>query len=283
MSPARERTQAGQTGQAGETSKSSSVTITRMPIAFAAHGAPLLALDQVKGADLRAWAEAMPRPSAILVLSPHWQTRDPTIGATTTLPLLYDFSGFPEALSKITYAAPPAPELAHRIEQLAAGKMTLGRSPDRKLDHGAWVPLLHMYPKADIPLVQLSLPRREPEDLFDLGRLLAPLADEGVLLLCTGVLVHNLRRIDFGGATPTPTWAKEFDAWCEDVLLRKDFDALVQFRVRAPKLGMAHPTEEHFLPLLVAGGASSTRSRVVTFPVSGFEYSSLSRRCVEFS
>lgn len=254
-----------------------------MPVAFAAHGAPLLALDEQKGADLRLWAEAMPRPGAILIVSPHWQTRDPTIGATQTLPLLYDFSGFPEALSKIEYPAPGAPELALRVEQVVSGKLALSRSPDRRLDHGAWVPLVHMYPGADVPVLQLSLPRREPEALFNLGRLLAPLADEGVLVLCTGVLVHNLRRIDFGSATPTPTWAKEFDAWCEDVLLRKDFDALVQFRVRAPKLAMAHPTEEHFLPLLIAAGAGSTRSRAVTFPITGFEYGSLSRRSVQLT
>jgi 4,5-DOPA dioxygenase extradiol len=179
-----------------------------MPVAFAAHGAPLLALDEQKGADLRLWAEAMPRPGAILVVSPHWQTRDPTIGATQTLPLLYDFSGFPEALSKVQYPAPGAPELALRVEQVARGKLALGHSPDRRLDHGAWAPLVHMYPGADVPVLQLSLPRREPEELFNLGRLLAPLADEGVLVLCTGVLVHNLRRIDFGGATPTPGWAK---------------------------------------------------------------------------
>ena len=102
-------------------------------------------------------------------------------------------------------------------------------------------------------------------------------------VLCTGVLVHNLRSVDFFSINPTPTWAREFDAWCEDVLRRMDFDALVQFRVRAPKRGMAHPTEEHFLPLLVAAGASSTRSRAVTFPITGFEYSSLSRRCVQLT
>jgi 4,5-DOPA dioxygenase extradiol len=254
-----------------------------MPIAFAAHGAPLLALDEVKGADLRTWADAMPRPRAIVVVSPHWQTRDPTIGALQTLPLLYDFTGFPEALAEITYAPPPAPEVAARIDALARGHVMLGRSPDRRLDHGAWVPLLHMYPQADVPVVQLSLPRREPEELFDLGRLLAPLADEGVLLLCTGVLVHNLRSVDFFSLAPTPSWAREFDAWCEDVLLRNDFTALVQFRVRAPKRGMAHPTEEHFLPLLLAAGAASTRTRVVTFPITGFEYSSLSRRCVQLT
>jgi 4,5-DOPA dioxygenase extradiol len=278
MSPEAER----KSGAEPASSADSEATATRLPIAFVAHGAPLLALDEVKGAELHAWAERMPRPAAILVLSPHWQTRDPTIGATRSLPLLYDFSGFPEALSQIRYAPPPAPELAARLAQLHT-KVAIVQSPDRRLDHGAWVPLLHMYPRADIPVVQLSLPRREPEELFDLGRLLAPLADEGTLILCTGVLVHNLRSIDFGETKPTPPWAKEFDAWCEDVLLRKDFSALVQFRVRAPKLGMAHPTEEHFLPLLVAAGAASTRSRSVTFPITGFEYASLSRRCVQMT
>src|SRR5271168_2676570 len=102
----------------------------QMPIAFVAHGAPPLALDEEKGAELRAWSADMPRPTSILVVSPHWQTRDPTVGATVTLPLLYDFSGFPEALSRIQYASPPAPELATRVEQLAAGRMTLGRAPD---------------------------------------------------------------------------------------------------------------------------------------------------------
>ncbi len=257
--------------------------MNQMPIAFVGHGAPLLALDEEKGADLRAWSDAMPWPRASLVISPHWQTRDPTIGATKTLPLLYDFSGFLDALYQIEYAPPPAPDLAARVEQLAHGRVTIGRSPERKLDHGAWVPLMHMYPNADVPVLQLSLPRREPEELFDLGRLLAPLADEGVLLLCSGVLVHNLRSIDVGGAYRTPPWAREFDGWCEDVLLRNDFAALVQFRVRAPKLGMAHPTEEHFLPLLVAAGAASTRSRAVSFPIVGFEYGSLSRRCVQMT
>lgn len=262
------------------------MTSPLMPIAFVAHGSPLLALDAEKGAALTAWAQAMPRPRAILVISPHWQTRDPTLGATRALPLLHDYSGFPEALAQVRYAPPPAPALAGHLEQMAeaaAAKVSIGRSPDRRLDHGVWVPMLHLYPRADVPTLQLSLPRREPEELFELGRFLAPLADQGVLLLCTGVLVHNLRSVDFGDTYPTPPWAREFDAWCEDVLRRMDFDALVQFRVRAPKLSMAHPTEEHFLPLLIAAGASSTRSRTVTFPITGFEYSSLSRRCVQMA
>jgi len=253
-----------------------------MPIGFVAHGSPMLALDAVKGGELHDWAVAMPKPRAIVIVSAHWQTRDPTIGATTTLPLLYDFSGFDDALSKIQYAPPGAPDVAARVEQLLS-RVTIGKSPDRKLDHGVWVPLRHMYPAADVPILQLSLPRREPADLFDLGRMLAPLADEAVLVLGSGVLVHNLRSIDMGGAAAPPPWAREFDSWCGDVLARRDFDALVGFRVRAPKRAMAHPTEEHFLPLLVAAGAASTRSRAVTFPITGFEFGSLSRRCVQFT
>jgi 4,5-DOPA dioxygenase extradiol len=252
-----------------------------MPVAFVAHGAPLLALEAAKGAELREWASSMPRPRAIVAISPHWQTRDPTIGTTTTLPLLYDFSGFPPELYTIQYPAPGAPDVAKRLEQLLA-KVTIGKSPDRKLDHGVWVPALHMYPEADVPIVQLSLPRREPPELFELGRMLAPLVDEAVLLFCTGVLVHNLRSVDFGEGAPTPPWALEFDAWCADALARRDYDALVDFRVRAPKRAMAHPTEEHFLPLLVAAGAASTKSRAASFPIVGFEYGSLSRRCVQF-
>jgi 4,5-DOPA dioxygenase extradiol len=255
---------------------------SRLPFVFVAHGAPLLALDAGKGAELRAWAEAIPTPRAIVAVSPHWTTRDPTIGATRSRPLLYDFSGFPDELSRIEYPYKPALHAAARVEALLGPHMSVTRSDDRKIDHGVWVPLLHMYPRADVPLVQLSLPRREPDDLFAMGRWLAPLADEGILLVTTGVLVHNLRRADMTDKATPPAWAIEFDRWCEDVLTRCDFDALVHFRVRAPRLAMAHPTEEHFVPLLVAAGAASTRRRVrVSFPVTGFEYGSLSRRCVQ--
>jgi 4,5-DOPA dioxygenase extradiol len=253
-----------------------------MPVAFVGHGSPMLALDAAKGAELHAWAGAIPKPRAVVVVSAHWQTRDPTLGCVTTLPLLYDFSGFDPALNAVRYAPPGAPDIAARVEQLLA-KVTLDKSPDRKLDHGVWVPLLHMYPQGDVPVLQLSLPRREPGELFDLGRALAPLADEAVLVLGSGVLVHNLRSIDFTGRAAPPPWARAFDSWCEDVLARRDFDALVEFRVRAPKRAMAHPTEEHFLPLLVAAGAASTRSRAVSFPITGFELGSLSRRCVQFT
>jgi 4,5-DOPA dioxygenase extradiol len=254
-----------------------------LPFVFVAHGAPTLALDAANGAELRKWAESIPEPRAIVAVSPHWTTRDPTIGTTRSRPLLYDFTGFPEELTKVEYPYKPALHAATRVEELLRARWSVSRSDDRKIDHGVWVPLVHMYPRGEVPLVQLSLPRREPEALFDLGRALAPLADEGILLTCTGGLVHNLRRFERDGKAPPPAWALAFDRWCEDVLARCDFDALVQFRVRAPKLAMAHPTEDHFVPILIAAGAASTRASVrVTFPITGFEHASLSRRCVQF-
>jgi 4,5-DOPA dioxygenase extradiol len=259
---------------------------TSLPVAFVAHGAPMLALDAAKGAELRRWAEAMPRPRSILAISPHWQTRDATIGATTQLPLLYDFTGFDRALYDVKYPYTPAPELATRVEELLAPSAPVVRDASRKLDHGVWVPLLHMYPAADVPVVQLSLPRRSPEELFALGKRLAPLHDEGTLILTSGNVTHNLRRVDFAGTGATPSWARDFDAWVADVLARGDFDALLAFRVRAPGASVAHPTDEHFLPLMVAAGAASARFRRATFPVPDvegelFEYASLSRRCIQ--
>ena len=254
-----------------------------LPFVFVAHGAPSLALEATKGAELRAWAASMPEPRSIVAISPHWVTRDPTLGTTRSRPLLYDFTGFPEELSKVEYPYKPALHAAARVEETLRPRWSVSRSDDRKIDHGVWVPLVHMYPRADFPLVQLSLPRREPEELFELGRQLAPLADEGILVMCTGVLVHNLRRYERNSQAPPLAWAIEFDRWCQDVIARCDFDALIQFRVRAPKLAMAHPTEEHFVPILIAAGAASTRASVkVTFPITGFEHASLSRRCVQF-
>ena len=256
--------------------------MSALPIIFVGHGAPTLAIDREKGAQLGRWAASLPKPTTILVVSPHWQTRDPTVGTTTQLPLLYDFAGFPAALNNVQYAYTPAPALADRVIALLAPHMSIGRSSDRKLDHGVWTPLVHMFPAADIPVLQLSLPRRSGEELFTLGKLLAPLAREGVLVMTTGNITHNLRRIDPAENAKPPSWAVDFDNWCADVLRRADVNALLGYRVRAPGFAMAHPTEEHFLPLLIAAGAAGVQSHRVMFPIVGFELGSLSRRCVQF-
>ncbi len=257
---------------------------SRMPVAFVGHGAPLLALDPVKGKQLRAWGEAMAtrvgKPRAIVVISAHWEATPLTIGATSPLPLIYDFYGFPRPLYQLEYASPGAPELAERIAGLLDAPV--GRAPERGLDHGVWVPLLHLAPQADVPVLQISLPSRlGAASLIELGRTLAPLRDEGVLLLGSGNVVHNLRKVDPSERQATPSWASEFDAWTAEVLAAGDLDALTNYRERAPALRMAHPTEEHWLPLLLVAGAGFEGGGEVRFPITGFEYGSIARRCVE--
>lgn len=259
-------------------------TRPRMPVGFVAHGAPTLAVDARKGADLQRWAAEMPRPGAILVISAHWENAPVTIGTTRTRELMYDFYGFPRELYEIRYDAPGAPELAARIESMLAATPSVGpiAREDRPLDHGVWVPLLHMAPDASVPVLQLSMPSRlGPTALFELGRALAPLRDEGVLILGSGNLVHNLRQLDWRGNT-TPSWAEEFDQWSRDIVAAGDLDSLVDYRNKAPGLRIAHPTEEHFQPVLVAAGAASIDGAPASFPVEGFEFGSISRRCVQF-
>ena len=252
----------------------------RMPTAFVSHGAPTLALDAEKGADLTRWAAGLPKPRAVLVLSAHWLDAPPTLGAREPRPLLYDFAGFPRALYELRYAAPAAGELARELESRVPG---LGRDDERGWDHGVWVPLLHMYPSADVPVLQLSVPWRfEPARLFELGRELAWLADSGVLVLGSGGAVHNLGALDWGGdGSPPPAWALEFEDWLRGCLRARAFDELVAFRDRSPALRLAHPTDDHFVPLLVAAGAVADRGPEVTFPIEGFEYGSLSRLSVQ--
>ena len=251
----------------------------RLPAAFVGHGAPLLALDAEKGAPLRAWGAALGRPRAVLVVSAHWEQAPAAIGATETRPLVYDFGGFPRALYEVRYLAPGAPWLATRLDALLGAAP--GRS-ERGLDHGAWTPLVHLFPAADVPVLQLSLPSREgARALFDLGRRLAPLRDEGVFVLASGNVTHNLRAVDFSGVSAPPGWARDFDAWAAEALLRRDWDTLVDFAAKAPSYRSAHPTDEHWLPMLVAAGAGADADAdAVRFPVEGWEYGSLSRRAV---
>ncbi len=249
----------------------------RMPSAFAAHGSPLLLDDPVWVSELLGWARAMPRPKSILVLSAHWFEGKPTIGATRRVPLIYDFDNHPAHCYALTYEAPGAPELADRVRVL----VDVNDSPGRGLDHGAWVPLCAMYPDADVPVLQVSLPELDPVSLIEFGRSLLPLRDEGTLLLASGTLTHNLRNLDAKGLTPTPAWAADFDAWCAEHLAARDVDALVDYRRRAPGVEMAHPTHEHFLPLFVALGASLDASDPIQFPVTGFTWSSITKRSVQ--
>lgn len=252
----------------------------RMPSIFLAHGAPPLLDDAAWMGELAAWARAMPRPSALLVLSAHWLDAPPTLGATRTVPLVYDFSGFPRRYYETRYPAPGAPDLARRVRALLAPER-IASDETRGLDHGAYVPLVAMYPDADVPVLQMSIPTLEPEPLLALGRKLAPLRDEGVLVMGSGFLTHNLRALRFDGGAP-PAWAVEFDAWAGETLARRDVDALLQFRERAPGVRQALPTHEHFVPVIAAMGAALDRDEPVRFPITGFAFGTATKRSVQF-
>lgn len=250
----------------------------RWPALFLAHGAPPLLDLPSWVAELGAWGTRLGKPKAILMLSAHWEARPFTLGATTQVPLVYDFYGFPKHYYEQQYAAPGAPALASRLRALVKGAID---EPKRGLDHGAYVPLVAMYPQADVPVLQASLPSLEPKELLALGKTLAPLRDEGVLIIGSGFITHNLRAVDWENKAPTPQWAAEFDQWTAEKLLTQDVDALLQYREKGPGVRLALPTHEHFVPLLVTLGAS-LEDQEPAFPIQGFWMGSLTRRSVQF-
>jgi 4,5-DOPA dioxygenase extradiol len=255
--------------------------MARMPAIFLAHGSPML-LDDVEWVrELHQWAGGLPTPSAVLMLSAHWEDKPVTLGATETVPLVYDFYGFPERYYDVRYTAPGAPELGARVAGLLGEHGPVAQAPDRGLDHGAYVPLKAMYPGADVPVLQASLPTLDPGTLYELGRQLRPLRDEGVLIVGSGFITHNLRILDWSGAAPTPAWASEFDAWTADAVARGDVDALLDYRQRAPGVRIALPTHEHFAPLLVTMGAAEPGTEPVSFPITGFAMSTMTKRSVQ--
>lgn len=256
-------------------------TSERLPTIFIAHGAPPLLDDARWVAELHAWAGSFARPKAILMLSAHWEKRPVTLGATRTVPLIYDFSGFPQKYYQQQYRAPGAPELAERIRRELKNIQPVADEPQRGLDHGAYVPLVAMYPDADVPVLQMSLPSENPRELFALGRILRTLRDEGVLIVGSGFITHNLGTLDWSGQSAPPAWAFEFDSWTAGALARRDIDALLDYEKKGPAARIALPTREHFVPLLVNIGAASD-DETIGFPITGFWLGSLTRRSVQF-
>jgi len=249
--------------------------VTRpLPTLFLSHGSPLHALQAgAAGAAWAALARILPRPRAIVMASAHWETSVPLLSGAARPQTIHDFGGFPRELYAIEYPAPGAPDIAARaVELLRAVGITAGIDGCRGLDHGAWVPLLHMFPQHDVPVVQISLqPDRGTAHHVALGRGLAPLAREGVLIVGSGHATHNLRdwmRHRNDGA-PLP-YVEAFTGWLAQRVAARDVDALVAYRDAAPDAERAHPTEEHYLPLLVALGAAVPGARV-EHVVSGFE------------
>jgi 4,5-DOPA dioxygenase extradiol len=252
------------------------------PALYLSHGAPPLVDDTLWVSQLEDWANDLPTPSAILVISAHWEHSPLTIGSTTTeTPLTYDFWGFPEHYYQISYDAPGAPDLAARVEALMPDNEPVAHDPNRRLDHGAYVPLTVMYPDATIPVLQISMPTLDPQRLLHLGERLRPLRDEGVLIIGSGFTTHGLPFLDdpSPGAVP-PEWSTEFDAWARERFAAGDVDALIDFRHKAPGMPYAHPTIEHFSPLFVALGASSDLEQSPKQVIDGY-WMGLAKRSIE--
>ena len=242
------------------------------PSLFLSHGAPTLPLtDTPARAFLSQLGHTFERPKAILVVSAHWETALPTVSAVDRNETIHDFGGFPRALYEMRYPAPGSPQLAGRVSDLLrAAALDCKTDRSRGLDHGAWVPLLLMYPQADIPVLQLSVqPHLGPAHHLRVGRALAPLRQEGVLIVGSGSFTHDLS--EFRGHSPNdpaPDWVNSFADWFHAALTKDQTDALLDYRRQAPFATKNHPTEEHLLPLYVALGAGGDNARAERLHVS---------------
>ncbi|MEF7612679.1 class III extradiol ring-cleavage dioxygenase [Aquincola sp. MAHUQ-54] len=262
---------------------------TSLPALFLSHGSPMTALEP--GETGRFWQRlgtaidaATGRPSAILAVSAHSLTREPALLAAPRHTAVYDFGGFPDALYRLRYDAAGDPALATRVQALLAAEgIAAHRLDDGGLDHGIWTPLRWIYPAADIPVLPLAyVPTWRPAEQFALGRALAPLADEGVLIIGTGSITHNLRLLgrfvaNQGVGQPEMAESAEFRAWMAARSAARDWDALLDYRSSAPHAALMHPTDEHLLPWYVAagaGGRDATPQRLheaVTFGALGMD------------
>lgn len=240
--------------------------MSRAPAMFISHGSPMFALEPGQlGPQLQRIGADLGELRAVLVVSPHWQTQGIAVSATTTPQTIHDFGGFPAPLYDLQYTPPGESALAGEVVRLLIDAGFAARvDPARGLDHGAWVPLRYLLPAANVPVLQVSMPQDlSAAGALQLGQTLAPLRDRGVLVIGSGSLTHNLQ--EFRQQIRDPEYAQVFTDWVADAVLHGDVDALRHYRERAPHAERAHPSEEHFLPLLVALGASDagdTRDRI---------------------
>jgi 4,5-DOPA dioxygenase extradiol len=254
------------------------------PVAFVGHGSPMLAVEHGPWHEaLKWWAGGLRNVQAVLVVSGHWETAGGFRVSSALRPgVLHDFSGFPESLYRLDYPAPGAPALAAKVVGLlSAAGLEARVDPSRPLDHGAWVPLRALFPGADLPVSQLSLPiPRDPQSLVEAGRALATLRQEGVLVLGSGGLVHNLRRLAWDGHPEPEPWAAAFEAWMLDRVQKQDLVSLIQARTLSPEHALAAPTTEHLDPLYVVLGAAGEDRATEIF--KGWQHGNLSLRALAF-
>lgn len=236
--------------------------------------------DPLWTSQLRGISADLPRPKAILIVSAHWESQPITLSnPLANSPLVYDFGGFAQKFYEMTYNSPDASALAAKVTALMPDDEPV-RQSERGLDHGAWVPLRVLYPEADIPVLQMSMPTADPYRLLEIGMRLQPLRDEGVLIIGSGFMTHGLPYIrDWKIDAEAPTWSSEFDAWAAQALAAGDIDTLAKFKTIAPGMPYAHPTVEHFTPLFITLGAAAKPDEAPQTLIDGY-FLGLSKRSI---
>jgi 4,5-DOPA dioxygenase extradiol len=256
-----------------------------LPALFLSHGAPPLFDDPAWMRELFAWAQRMPKPKDILIISAHWESAPLALSAPAArTPLVYDFGGFHPRYYRMTYRTPDAGALARRVAAVMPAGQRVHEHGGRGLDHGAWVPLKVMYPLADVPVLQLSMPTQDPGKLLEIGTRLRALREEGTLIIGSGFMTHGLpfvtEKMLLTGAVPA--WSSDFDAWAADALARGDVETLAGYKSKAPGMPYAHPTADHYIPLFITLGAATDPERPVSTAIEGYMIG-LSKRSFEVS
>jgi 4,5-DOPA dioxygenase extradiol len=256
-----------------------------LPALYLGHGAPPLLDDALWLGQQLDWALSLPKPRAVLIVSAHWENAPLSLSGTAAgTPLVYDFGGFEQRFYEMTYSTPDASGLAASVAALLPDTEPVHEHVSRGLDHGAWVPMKAMYPDADVPVLQMSLPTHDPEKLLALGARLRPLRAQGVLVVGSGFLTHGLPFLTrdhwTNPDTPPPGWSSEFDAWAGEALARGDVDTLSRYTSQAPGMPYAHPTVEHYSPLFVTLGTADRPDDPALTTIDGF-WMGLSKRSVQ--
>jgi 4,5-DOPA dioxygenase extradiol len=246
-----------------------------IPTLFLSHGSPMVFDNGPWISEVFAWAQALPKPTAILVVSAHWESAPLSLSAASAnTPLVYDFGGFPQRYFEMTHNTPDASALAQRVAVSMPDGEPVHQHTSRGLDHGAWVALKIMYPYADVPVLQMSIPTHDPARLMNIGARLEALRSEGVLVLGSGFMTHGMQFLtrDNVQRGVIPTWSSDFDSWAADALARGDVDTLLNYRRLAPALEFAHPTAEHWVPLFVTLGAATNAEAPVQNTIEGYRF-----------
>jgi 4,5-DOPA dioxygenase extradiol len=261
-----------------------SIDMNPLPTLFISHGAPDLPIREGAAIDfLKSLHQHFPKPTAILVISAHWNSAEPTVSKAIQPQTIYDFGGFPDAIYQLNYPAPGAPELADRgVSLLTQSGIASRTDTSRGLDHGAWTPLILAYPDADIPVTQLSI-QYDAGALhhFQIGQALTPLRAEGILILASGSATHNMWAYDSDYDAPPPDWVQVFDKWLAEKIGEGNWDAVLNYRQIAPHAAKNHPTEEHLLPLFVALGAAGANAKGMQLH-RGYTYGAFSMAAYAF-